>query len=133
MKNKRTTFPLKPGDVVIFLAIVAAACGIWLHLALLQTDQTYGEIWLDGELYQQIKLDDSPEETIQLEGKVSEVTIETDGRRMRFVLSECPDHTCERTGWISSVGQTAVCLPNRVMIKITGNSGEEDAVDAVVQ
>lgn len=133
MKNKRTTFPLKPGDVVIFLAIVAAACGIWLHLALLQTDQTYGEIWLDGELYQQIKLDDSTEETIQLEGKVSEVTIETDGRRMRFVLSECPDHTCERTGWISSVGQTAVCLPNRVMIKITGNSGEEDAVDAVVQ
>ncbi|MDO5783505.1 MAG: NusG domain II-containing protein [Eubacteriales bacterium] len=133
MKNKLAAFPLRPGDAVIFLAIIAAACGIWLHLVLLQTDQTYGEIWLDGALYQQIKLDDSTKETIRLEGKNSEVTIEADGRQMRFILSECPDHTCERTGWISGVGQTAVCLPNRVMIKITGSTGDEDAVDAVVQ
>ncbi len=137
MKNKRQNkpakFSLKPGDFVIFAAIIAAACGIWLRLALMQTDQTYGEIWLDGTLYQQMKLDDSTKETIQLEGRISEVTIEADGRQMRFILSECPDHTCERTGWISAVGQTAVCLPNRVMIKITGNAEDGDAVDAVVQ
>lgn len=133
MRNKLAGLLLKPGDAFIFLAILAAACGIWLHLVLLQTDQTYGEIWLDGELYQQIKLDDNTKDTIQMEGKNSEITIEVDGRQMRFILSECPDHTCERTGWISGVGQTAVCLPNRVMIKITGGSGDDNAVDAVVQ
>ena len=129
MKNKTW----KLGDIVIYVAILAAACGIWIHLALIQTDQTYGEIWLDGELYQQIKLDDSTQETIQLDGKMSEVTIQAEGKRMRFVLSECPDHTCERTGWISGVGQTAVCLPNRVMIKITGSTDEDNTVDVVVQ
>ena len=129
MKNKTW----KLGDIVIYVAILAAACGIWIHLALIQTDQTYGEIWLDGELYQQIKLDDSTQETIQLDGKMSEVTIQAEGKRMRFILSECPDHTCERTGWISGVGQTAVCLPNRVMIKITGSTDEDNTVDVVVQ
>lgn len=132
MKNK-TRIPLKWGDFLIFIAIITAACGIWIHLALLQTDLTYGEIWLDGEMYQQLRLGSNTQKTIRLAGKATDVVIEIDGERMRFVESECPDHTCENTGWISRVGQTAVCLPNRVMIKITGSMETDDAVDVVVQ
>ena len=44
MRNN-TKLRLRWGDFLIFLAIIAAACGIWIHLAMLQTDQTYGEIW----------------------------------------------------------------------------------------
>ena len=128
MKNK---IPLKAGDFVIFAAIIALTCGIWIRLALMQTDQTYGEILVDGELYRQIKLGGTEQETIAFEGRTGEVTIEIDGDRMRFVSSQCPDQTCERTGWISRVGQSAVCLPNRVMIKITGSN--PDGVDAVAQ
>ena len=47
MRNN-TKLRLRWGDFLIFLAIIAAACGIWIHLAMLQTDQTYGEIWLDA-------------------------------------------------------------------------------------
>lgn len=130
MKHK---LALKAGDFLIFIAIIAAACGIWIHLALIQTDQTYGEIWLDGELYQQIKLGNTAQQTVKLDGRTGTVTIEIDGKQMRFILSECPDHTCERTGWVSRVGQTAVCLPNRVMIKITGSTDNENAVDIIVQ
>ena len=54
MKNK---IPLKAGDFVIFAAIIALACGIWIRLALMQTDQTYGEILVNGELYRQVKRD----------------------------------------------------------------------------
>lgn len=122
----------KAGDFVVFALIAAAACAIWIHLAMMQTEQTYGEIWLDGRQIRQIKLGDETEEIITLDGRVSEVKIEIDGRQMRFISSQCYDHTCERTGWISRVGQTAVCLPNRVMIKITGST-DSGGVDAVVQ
>lgn len=132
MWNK-TRFALRWGDFLIFLAIIAAACGIWIHLAMQQVDQMYGEIWCDGTLYQQFRLDGSVYKTISLDGKVTEVTIEIDGTQMRFTDSQCTDHTCERTGWISRVGQTAVCLPNRVMLKITGNTTDADAVDVMVQ
>lgn len=130
MQNK-TKLRLRWGDFIVFAAIVAVACGIWVHLAMIQTDQTYGEIWLDGELYQQFRLDGSVQKTVQLEGRKTEVTIEIDGTQMRFTDSHCADHTCEQTGWISHVGQTAVCLPNRVMLKITGSTA--DAVDVIVQ
>ena len=87
MKNK---IPLKAGDFVIFAAIIALACGIWIRLALMQTDQTYGEILVDGELYRQIKLGGTEQETIAFEGRTGEVTIEIDGDRMRmFSVAEC--------------------------------------------
>ncbi len=129
MKNK---FPLKAGDFVIFALIIVAACGIWIRMALMQTDQTYGEVWVDGELYRQVRLTDDTEEIITLDGRDSPVTIEIVGTQMRFVDSQCGDHTCELTGWISRVGQTAVCLPNRVSIKITGSDDDSD-VDVVAQ
>ena len=38
--------------------------------------------------------------------------------------SNCPDHTCEHTGKIRYVGQTIVCLPNRLSITIKGNAAD---------
>lgn len=128
MKNK---MPLKAGDFVICAAIIAFACGIWIHLALMQTDQTYGEIWIDGEQYRQIKLNDQTDETIELDGKKGKVVIRAEGKSIWFEDADCPDHTCIKTGKISKVGQSAVCLPNRVMLKITGSNAAE--VDVVVQ
>lgn len=128
MKNKAE---LRPGDAVIFAVIISIACGIWVRMAWMQSDQTYGEIWVDGEQYRQMRLTDDTSETLVLDGRDSTVTIEIDGKQIRFVESECFDHTCEKTGWISRVGQTAVCLPNRVMIKITGTA--DSGVDVIVQ
>ena len=34
--------------------------------------------------------------------------------------SNCPDHTCENMGKIRYVGQTIVCLPNRITITVKG-------------
>ena len=39
--------------------------------------------------------------------------------------SDCPDHTCERTGKIRYAGQTIVCLPNRLSITVRGEMGNQ--------
>ncbi len=36
--------------------------------------------------------------------------------------STCPDHTCEKTGKIRYVGETIICLPNRISVTIKGKS-----------
>lgn len=35
--------------------------------------------------------------------------------------SSCPDHICERMGHISKMGETVICLPNEVFVKITNH------------
>lgn len=125
---------LRPGDFVIFVLIVVGACAIWLHYAMMQTDRVYGEIWKDGELYQCVSLAENYQATFVVPGDQEDSTIEVDGMRMRFVQSKCADHTCERTGWVSRVGDTAVCLPNRVLIKIVGETtGDDGGIDVVAR
>lgn len=44
--------------------------------------------------------------------------------------SGCPDHICEKRGQISRVGESIICLPNRLVITIEGNE-KERAYDAI--
>ena len=39
--------------------------------------------------------------------------------RVRFINVECPDHICEKTGFIGTDGQAAVCMPNKTAVVIT--------------
>ena len=46
---------------------------------------------------------------------------------IRVCDADCPDKICEERGAISKAGQTIVCLPNRIVIKVLGK-GEVEAI-----
>ena len=35
-----------------------------------------------------------------------------------FIHSECPDHICERFGYIKNIGESAICLPAQASVTI---------------
>ncbi|HAH95936.1 MAG TPA: hypothetical protein DCL69_03425 [Firmicutes bacterium] len=45
--------------------------------------------------------------------------------RIRVVYSDCPEQICVKTAWISQPGQSIVCLPNQVMISLSGEGGPD--------
>ncbi len=49
--------------------------------------------------------------------------------------AECPDGLCVNMGKISRQGQSVICLPNKVVVKIVGNEAEEssDDIDIIVK
>lgn len=63
-------------------------------------------------------------ETIVLEGEIS-VTVLLEPGQVSIVHSDCPDQICVNTGALTRPGQSAVCLPARVSVRIVGenNSG----------
>lgn len=65
---------------------------------------------------------------IELDGEYPcTVTIDRDGAY--FSEASCPDKVCQKTGKISNTGQTAVCLPAKVSVTVTGSDAEQyDAV-----
>ncbi len=121
-------YGLKKGDLLLIALLIAAAAAIWGVFAAQQTDSVYGEIWQDGERIHLIKLSENYEKTITVQGKNYTDTIEISDGKMRFISADCPDKVCVHTGWISKSGQLAVCIPNRVMIRITGGQSDLDAV-----
>ena len=58
------------------------------------------------------------EATIQVKGKISQMTVEVKNNRVRVISSDCPDKICIKTGWISHGYEFILCAPNQVSIRI---------------
>lgn len=122
--------PIKWGDCVIIVLVLALALAVALPFYLRPNDVLTCEIVQDGEIVQTVKLTDIADEKIVIKGAVTNhIEITADG--VRFAESNCPDQVCVRSGLLSRAGQSAVCLPNRVIVRVTGAA--EPEVDAVVK
>ena len=49
-------------------------------------------------------------------------TVLAENGHIRFEKAACPDHICVNTGWIANPGQTAACLPARVLLRLEGTA-----------
>ena len=79
----------------------------------------------DGEVYRRVVLADLKEPlTLEVNGAV----IELDKDGAHFVSSPCPDKICVNKGIIKRAGESAVCLPQRVSVRIEGGDSEIDSV-----
>jgi len=55
-----------------------------------------------------------------INGKLGTAKVEIGDGRVRILNSPCPLKICEKKGWISNKGDFIICIPNRVVIRITG-------------
>lgn len=122
--------PVKWGDCVIIALVLALALAVALPFYLRPSDRLTCEIVQDGAVTQTIALTDTVNETVTIEGAVTN-HIEVTGEGVRFTESTCPDQVCVRSGLLTRAGQSAVCLPNRVIVRLTGAAAPE--VDAVIR
>ena len=117
---------LKWGDFVIIGVVLALAAAIAAVLALgTSGDRLYAEVWQDNELVERVELTDRTDRTIDLDGHN---VIVLSGRTATMRSADCHDQVCVRTGTLTRAGQVAVCLPNRVVLRITGGTSEIDAI-----
>jgi len=98
----------------------------------------YASIYKDGELIDTVNLlsVSQPltivvEGTADLSGAEAVNIIEAEYGRIRMLEANCPDGSCVRLGWASGGVIPIVCLPNRVIITLSGSNNEHD-IDAVV-
>lgn len=117
---------LKWGDFVIIGAVLVLAAALTAVLAAgTQGGRLYAEVWQDNVLVERVALTDTTDRTIDLDGHN---VIVLSGKSARMESADCRDQVCVRTGTLTRAGQVAVCLPNRVVLKIVGETGEIDAI-----
>ncbi len=85
----------------------------------------YAEILRDNTVIKRVDL--SKDNTFSLE-EYPQVFFKVENGAVAFVKSDCPDKICVHTGFIKNKGQSAVCLPNRLTLRIAGESAHEDAI-----
>lgn len=84
------------------------------------------EITVKNEVFGVYSLDE--DRTIEIGDKN---TCRIEGGCVSMIYADCPDKACERSGSIQNPGESIVCLPNGVILKITG--GDKGGLDAIVE
>ncbi len=117
---KKNDLLLLAGLLIIFLVI----------LVILQVTKEKGsfvQVSVDGAITDVFPLSEDIEIRIEgYNGGTNTLVIESGQAFLKD--TSCPDHLCEKMGRISSSGQSIICLPNRVVVEITGAAQEYDAV-----
>lgn len=72
--------------------------------------------------------------TVMVQGPLGSSQVEIREGKVRMIFSPCPNHTCRKAGWISSQGQVICCLPNKVLIRISGDENDPSLhLDGIAQ
>jgi hypothetical protein len=87
----------------------------------------YIEISVDGELYGRYEFSDK-EKTVDVSTEFGENSIKINNKAVWVEDASCPDKLDVKMGKIEKKGQMIVCLPNRLMVKISGNNEKVDKV-----
>lgn len=81
-----------------------------------------------GELYGKYSLFE--DRTITIEGAKTKNVVSISGGEVTMSESTCKNQVCVRHGAISAAGESIICLPNRVVVRIEGKGGGYDAVSS---
>ncbi len=110
------------------LALSAAAAAL---LYARTPSGTVAVVTLDGAEVHRVDLSqvtESYELSFTGESGITDV-VEVAPGKIRVLQADCPDQVCVRQGWIETGVAPIVCLPNRLVIEITG--GPDAGIDGV--
>jgi hypothetical protein len=69
-------------------------------------------------------------EILTVPGPLGDTVVELRDRRVRILSSPCANQTCVAAGAIGAHGQWIACLPNQVLVSISGGGHNGEEVDA---
>lgn len=113
--------------LVILCILLLAGASLVPFLRNAAVEPATVEVWQNGVLTRQVPA--MSQVTFEISGTYTN-TVTVDYGKVAVTHSDCPTQDCVHTGWISYTGQTIVCLPNGVEVRLTGG-GAEPEIDGV--
>lgn len=115
-------------DAVIILAVAAVAVFMGFRIYGNRTGSVHLIVEAPGGSWI-YKLD--TDRTVTIPGAAGDTVIRIADRKARITESACPNKTCVAAAPISKKGEWNACLPNKVIIRIAGDTAGADELDAM--
>lgn len=128
---------MKKADKILILVIIILSVSLALIMRLtdLKNEENNIVIKVSNKVIDIIPLNDFAESKIY-EFNYEQIVgfIETKNGKARMLEMDkkiCPQAICSETGWIDKSYQSIICLPNKIIVTIEGNS--EESIDFIVK
>ncbi|QSX07017.1 NusG domain II-containing protein [Sedimentibacter sp. zth1] len=122
-------------DIVIIFAVLMMALLIYImRLNFSQTKLPIAEIYYNQDLVMTVDLDKKIDKTFSIPQNNHVVFHLFKDGSICFEESDCPDKVCIRSGKLRRVGESAACLPNKIILKIVPkHSRSKDDLDMIAR
>ncbi|MGB9615470.1 MAG: NusG domain II-containing protein [Fervidobacterium sp.] len=119
---------MKKGDL-LFLIIVLIGLFIFLLVRFgnFSAEARNVEVKVDGTTKLKVPLKQSTSRIYSVVSSEGSLSFIIDKERVYVLESTCKDKLCIKEGAISRVGESVICLPNRITISIVGEKNEVDS------
>ena len=118
------------GDVIltVFCVLVSLASIAWVRVW--YDSGKHVVVNVDGHRVLELSLDTDVTTTVT--GPLGDTTVRVSNGAVSITESPCPHGYCKHMGPIGHRGEVIVCVPNHIMITITGGSNAE-SYDGITQ
>ena len=117
---------IKKADIILLIVLVLVGLASTAYVAMSRSGGDTVIIEQRGELYGKYSLFE--DRTITIEGAKTKNVVSISGGEVTMSESTCKNQVCVRHGAIAAAGESIICLPNRVVVRIEGKGGGYDAV-----
>lgn len=123
---------MKKKDLILICSVLVLAAAFWLVPRAVglfgNSKEQKLRITVSGEEYGSYSLEE--DQVI----KVGDTNVcEIKDKKVSMISADCPDQLCIHQRTIQLQGETIVCLPNKVVLEITGTKQtDQEALDGVV-
>ena len=126
MSDERKKVALKRGDLYLILGCLLAAlacCSLWLLLR-----QDGGTVIVEQNGRETGRYALGEDRTVRIEGEGGYNLLVIEGGEVYLSEADCPTQLCVKMGRIRYGGESLVCLPHRLAVRIAGGADRLDAV-----
>ena len=117
----------KKVDIIIVSALILVSALTWvIYNGFFSDKPAKAEIYYGSELVKTVVLNKGTDTRFSIPQNRHVVFHLFKDGSICFQESDCPDKICIKTGRLSKVGQTAACLPNRIIMKIVPSGERND-------
>lgn len=110
---------------LVFILFIIIVC-LFVFINVTKKDGVLAEVYYENEKILTIDLSVDDEYTV--DGALGDVVIEVKNKKVRVKEENSPKNICSKEGYIGDSSRTLICLPNKIIIKIVGESEEIDGV-----
>ena len=129
---KKTKY-FKIGDLVIYIFLIVFFSVLIFKIGSFKDIKgAKAEIWVDGELKYVYPLQEE-EKNIFIETNLGGCNVQFKDNMVRVTTSNSPLKIAVKQGFIKSPGEVIIGIPDRLVIKVVGDSEDDSDIDFVAR
>lgn len=117
---------MKKGDYIVIslLLTIFIVLSVKINSSYIDTDDKYVSVQVNGEEIKQITISEELK-TYPIRTSFGLNVLQIKNKKVKIIEASCPDKIDVKFGEIDKVGQSIICMPNRLIIQIKSNKPNE--------